>query len=88
MGRKISLTPELVSSFFEEAMCEIVKDVEKVLARQPGISVIYLVGGFSASPLLQARISTFRKPWLRVDTIPRPGLAIVSHGVSKAGTGI
>ncbi|CAB1106384.1 unnamed protein product [Ectocarpus sp. CCAP 1310/34] len=78
MGRKVSLTPELVSSFFEEAMVEIVKAAETVLARQPEISVVYMVGGFSASPLLQERVtSAVQKPGLRVETLERPGLAIV-----------
>lgn len=79
MGRRVSLTPELVSSFFEEAMVEIVNAGETVLARQPEISVVYMVGGFSASPLLQEHvISALQQPGLRVEVVERPGLAIVS----------
>lgn len=80
MGRRLSLSPELVDSFFEEAMVGIVKDAEEVLARQTAISVIYMVGGFSASPLLQARVtSALGKPGrVRIVVMERPGLAIVS----------
>ncbi|CAM9333055.1 unnamed protein product [Ectocarpus fasciculatus] len=86
MGRRVSLTPELVSSFFEEAMVEIVKAAETVLARQPEISVVYMVGGFSASPLLQEHVtSALQQPGLRVEAVERPGLAIVL-GAARYGT--
>lgn len=79
MGRKISLTPELVGSFFEEPIVEIIRETKRVLARQPEISVVFMVGGFSASPLLQARVtSALQKPGLRVEIADSPGLAIVS----------
>ncbi|CAN0121804.1 unnamed protein product [Ectocarpus sp. 12 AP-2014] len=86
MGRRVSLTPELVSSFFEEAMFEIVNAAETVLARQPEISVVYMVGGFSASPLLQEHVtSALQQPGLRVEVVERPGLAIVL-GAARYGT--
>ncbi|CAM9625929.1 unnamed protein product [Ectocarpus sp. 8 AP-2014] len=86
MGKRVRLTPELVSSFFEEAMVEIVKAAESVLARQQEISVVYMVGGFSASPLLQERVaSALQTPGLRVEAVERPGLAIVL-GAARYGT--
>lgn len=80
MGRKVALSPELVNSFFEEAMVEIIRAAGEVLSRQPEISVVYMVGGFSASPLLQARVtSALQRPGsVRVVVMERPGLAIVS----------
>ncbi|CAN0356782.1 unnamed protein product [Ectocarpus sp. 6 AP-2014] len=86
MGRRVSLTPELVSNFFKEAMVEIIKATQTVLARQPEISVVYMVGGFSASPLLQEHVTAaVQQPGLRVEVVERPGLAIVL-GAARYGT--
>ncbi|CAM9346873.1 unnamed protein product [Ectocarpus sp. 8 AP-2014] len=84
MGRRAALTPELMSSFFEEAMVEIVKAAETVLARLREISVVCMIGEFSASPLLQERVtSALQTPRLRVEVVERPGLAIAKRELRR-----
>ncbi|CAB1113662.1 unnamed protein product [Ectocarpus sp. CCAP 1310/34] len=73
----ISLTMELLNSFFQEAMVEIVEEAKKVLASQPQISVVYMVGGFSASPLLQGHVTdALQTPSCRVQVVEKPGVAL------------
>eukprot|EP00903_Cladosiphon_okamuranus_P021516 g19780.t1 len=86
MGKKLWLSADLVNSFFEDAIVEIIKETDIVLTRQPGISVVYLVGGFSASPLLQEAVTKgLERSGLRVQTLPKPGLAIVL-GAARFGS--
>ncbi|CAN0016294.1 unnamed protein product, partial [Sphacelaria rigidula] len=79
-GRTLKIEPALMSSFFEDVLYEIVRVSREVLDKNPGISMVYLVGGFSSSPLLQKAVTTGLKNGhgaVRVIAPRRPGLAIV-----------
>ncbi|CAM9289819.1 unnamed protein product [Choristocarpus tenellus] len=84
-GRKMILLPGLVEGFFKDVITNIVDIVKSQLQCQPQISVIYMVEGFSCSPLLQAAITKeFQRGCRKVVIKPRPGLAIVT-GASLFG---
>lgn len=70
-----------MSSFFEDALDEILRVSREVLAKHPGISMVYMVGGFSSSPLLQKAVTSGLENChgaVRVIAPRRPSLAIVS----------
>eukprot|EP00903_Cladosiphon_okamuranus_P017718 g16313.t2 len=68
-GKKLRLSSELVSYFFHDAVLEIVKEADRVLTKQPDISVIYLLGGFLAIPSFQDAVTKgLQRSGLRVQT--------------------
>ncbi|CAM9797981.1 unnamed protein product, partial [Sphacelaria rigidula] len=69
-----------MSSFFEDAFKEIVRVSREVLDKHPGISMVFMVGGFSSSPLLQKAVTSGLRDdhgAVRVIASRRPSLAIV-----------
>lgn len=81
---KLILGPKMVASLFDEIFDAILKKTKEVLEEEPGISAVYMVGGFSSNPLLQERVtSCVRQLCLDAKVVfPfRPGLAIVSSNI-------
>lgn len=84
MGRKLGIPPDLVESWFEDSIACITSAVMSVLAEYPDISVVCMVGGYSASPLLQKELKSalgIAHPDVSIRVPARPGLAIVSQGL-------
>lgn len=80
-GRVLKIESRLMSTFFDGAVENIVRAMRETLAKQPTISTVYMVGGFSSSPLLQDAVSDGLRAGhgnVRVIAPRWPGLAIVS----------
>lgn len=75
------MKPEAMEMWFKETTSAIAEATTAVLNKQPRITVVYLVGGFSASPLLQSAVGWSlgeARSDVKVVVPPKPGLAIVS----------
>ncbi len=68
-------------SFFDPTIDKIIALVHEQLRSTAGIEVVFLVGGFSQSPYLTARIGTSLETNLVVCTVPRAAEAILYGAV-------
>lgn len=78
----LNIQPEVFASLFEDVFTAITKQMNEVLDKQAGISVVYMVGGFFASPLLRERVEDSVRQLhcdIKVVFPPHPSLAIVSN---------
>ena len=81
----VVLPPAFIQQLFDPIMHKIDMHVASLLARFPEIKVIFLVGGFSESGVLQGRIKTRFETAGRKLVIPsRPGLSVL-RGAVKFG---
>ena len=75
---KLKLSPSLMKSFFKESLDNIVIHVENILRIIQGVDMIFLVGGYAESPLVQER---FRKDFASYNIInPQDSSLIVMKG--------
>lgn len=76
---RLLLTPELLTTFFDAPIGEIVRKTCEVLRHHHGISCVLMVGGFSDSKLLQRRVKAgVLRFGVTVFSPQRPHLAVVS----------
>jgi molecular chaperone DnaK (HSP70) len=82
---KIHLSKETMQAFFEPVLDGLVKKVKEQFERldKRGCDILYLVGGFSTSPILRQRIQQeFGDLVENIVMPPQPGAAIVEGAVS------
>lgn len=89
MGRILKIGPTMMASFFDDSFKNILRVSQELLSKQPEIYVVYMVGGFSTSPLLQEAVASGLKDGHSAVQViaPRwPGLVIVSSTVFSMRT--
>ena len=58
MRDKLTLSPNLMKSFFKNSLENIISHVENILKAIQDVDIILLVGGYAESPLVQEKIKT------------------------------